>query len=333
MLFGFAEIPSEDYRRHVDLVKRAEELGFDYAWTPDQTFYRDPYVMLALAAQETEVIGLGIGVVNPYTRHPAMTARAIATLHEAAPGRITLGIGAGNRQELLAPIGIDFSDDAARCREAVEIIRRLLTGERTSYEGRHYVIRDVELLTAEASGVRLYIGGRGPGVLRAAGEVADGVIIGGLSTPAGMRYVWDQVDAGAAEAGRDRSELDVVCWISCYLTDDPATRKEAIRPMVAHFIGEAPWSVLRALELPREDVQRIKDTYAEGGSAWAAPHVTDDCIESFTMITEPAKGVERIEALSKAGVTQFCVLLPVGSVDDHRRVLEEFAERVFPSFK
>ena len=332
MKFGFAEIPSEDYRRHVDLVKRAEELGFDYAWTPDQTFYRDPYVMLALAARETERIGLGIGVVNPYTRHPAMAARAIATLHEAAPGRITLGVGAGNRQELLGPLGFEISHDAARCRETVEIIRALLTGEKVAYEGRHYVARDVELLTAEASGVRLYIGGRGPQILRAAGEVADGVIIGGLSTTAGMRYVWDHVREGAARAERDVSVLDVVCWISCYLTERPAERREAIKPWVAHFIGEAPRDVLEALELPAEVVNRIKEAYAERGSEGAARYVTDECVDSFSLITEPDRGVQRIEILSKAGVTQFCMLLPVGSVDEHRRQLEEFAERVFPRF-
>lgn len=333
MKFGFAEIPSEDYRRHVDLVKRAEELGFDYAWTPDQTFYRDPYVMLALSARETERIGLGIGVVNPYTRHPAMTARAVATLHEAAPGRITIGVGAGNRQELLTPIGIDVSDDATRCRETVEIIRELLTGEKTTYEGRHHTICDVQLLTARATGARLYIGGRGPQILRAAGEVADGVIIGGLSTPAGMRYVWEQVRAGAEKAERDLSELDVVCWISCYLTGEPGGRREAIKPWVAHFIGEAPTAVLEALELPADVVRRIKHAYDAAGSEGAASEVTDECIDSFSLITEPARGVERIEALDEAGVTQFCVLLPVGSVDDHRQLLEDFAENVFPRFR
>ncbi len=332
MRFGFAQILSEDFRKHVGLVRFAEELGFDHAWITDQTFYRDPYVILGLAAQATERIALGIGVTNPYTRHPAMTARAVATLHEAAPGRIHLGIGAGNRRELLSPLGIDGSHDSERCRETLEIVRRLLTGTMTTYVGDHYGVRDVELRTAAAPEVRLYIGGRGSRILQAAGEVADGVIIGGLSTAAGMRYVWDHVGAGGKRAKRDLGELEVVCWISCYLTERPAAKREAIKPWIAHFVGEAPRGVLEAIEVSDGVVQAIKSMYLQGGSTAAAPYVTEECIDAFSLITEPDKGADRIDALSRAGVTQFCMLLPIGSVDDHRKQLEEFAEVVFPRF-
>jgi 5,10-methylenetetrahydromethanopterin reductase len=331
--FGFAQIPSEDVVEHVALVKLGEELGFDDAWITDQTFYRDPYVILSMAAQETEHITLGIGVTNPYTRHPAMTARAMATLHESAPGRLNLGVGAGNRQELLARLGIDATHDAARCLETVEIVRRLLTGEKTTFKGDYYSVDDVTLQTAAASDVRLYVGGRGPRILQTAGRVADGVIIGGLSTASGMNYVWEQVGAGLRDAGRDATDLEIVCWITCFLLKDPAAKREAIRPWIAHFIGEAPRGVLKAVELPAETVRAIREAYKKGGSAGAAQYVTEDCIDAFSLITDPDRGIERIEALSQAGVTQFCMLLPIGSLHEHRKHLENFAQDVFPRFK
>ena len=111
--FGFAHVPSEHVDRHVELVQLAEELGFDCAWIPDQTFYRDPYVVLAALARATSTIALGVGVTNPFTRHPAMTARAIASVEELAPGRVALGVGAGNVRELLAPLGLPSSDGCA----------------------------------------------------------------------------------------------------------------------------------------------------------------------------------------------------------------------------
>jgi 5,10-methylenetetrahydromethanopterin reductase len=189
------------------------------------------------------------------------------------------------------------------------------------------------LQTASAPEAMLYIGGRGPQVLKAAGRVADGVIIGGLSTAAGMKYVWEQVGAGLKGANRDAGDLEIVCWITCFLSEDPTAKREGIKPWIAHFIGEAPQGVLKAVGLPAETVQAIREAYEKGGSAEAAPHVTDDCIDAFSLITDPSRGIERIEALSKAGVTQFSILLPIGSVNEHRRLLENFAQDVFPRFK
>ena len=85
MRFGFGHVPSGHYQRHVELVQRAERLGFDTAWIADQTFYRDPYVILAALATSTERIGLGLGATNPFTRHPAMTSRAIASSRRWRP--------------------------------------------------------------------------------------------------------------------------------------------------------------------------------------------------------------------------------------------------------
>lgn len=333
MRFGFAQVPREHYAKHVELIKFGEELGFDFAWLTDQTFYRDPYVLLSLALEATDRIGVGIGVTNAYTRHPAITARAAATMNELAPGRVRMGIGAGNRRELLAPLGITGDHEAERIRETVEIWQRLLSGERTTFQGRFYGVEEVALLTAPASEVPLYIGGRGPRILQTAGEVAAGAIIGGLCTPTGMRYALEHIERGTKRAQRDIADLDIVCWVSCFLTDRPRANRESLKPWIAHFIGEAPQAVLEAVGLEHGTVQAIRSTYENGGSTAAAEHVTDDCIDQFSLVTDHEEGAARIDALRKAGVTQFCMLLPTGSVDEHRIQLEEFSETIFPGFR
>jgi 5,10-methylenetetrahydromethanopterin reductase len=333
MRFGFAQVPREHYAKHVGLIKFGEELGFDFAWLTDQTFYRDPYVLLSLALEATDRIRVGIGVTNAYTRHPAITARAVGTMNELAPGRVHLGIGAGNRRELLGPLGIQGDHEAERIRETVEIWRRLLSGERTTFHGRHYGIEGVALLTAPAPEVPLYIGGRGPRILQTAGEVAAGTIIGGLCTPKGMTYALEHIEKGARQAQRDIAELDIVCWVSCFLTNHPQAKRESIKPWIAHFIGEAPQAVLEAVGLEDGTVQAIRSTYENGGSSAAAEHVTEDCIDQFSLVTDPEEGAARIDALRRAGVTQFCMLLPTGSVDEHRVQLEEFSETILPGFR
>ena len=106
------------------------------AWIPDQTFYRDPFLVMAHWAQATENIQLMIGVTNPYTRHPAQVARAIATVDEISGGRAHLGIGSGNRRELLLPMGYEQDAAAARTREMLTLVRALLHGETLQHEIR-----------------------------------------------------------------------------------------------------------------------------------------------------------------------------------------------------
>ncbi len=332
MRFGFSHHPAEHYARHVDLVGYAESLGFDTAWVPDQTFYRDPYVMLAACAAATERIELGLAVTNPFTRHPTMTARSAATVAEFAPGRFRLGFGAGNRRELLVPLDLPLDDTPGRCVETTEIVRGMLRGERLDYAGRHYRARGVELDFA-AEDVPIYIAGRGRGMLRAAGQVADGVIVGGLSTPEGIAYAWREITRGAARAGRDARSLEIVSWLMCDVTDDRAAAVESMRPMVAHIIGGAPADMLVEIGVPPETVADVKRAYAEGGKEAAASHVTEGCIDTVTLVGELDACLERIGGLEAAGVTQFGMLLPPGTVDEHRTHLARFAETVIAGYR
>lgn len=332
MRFGFSHHPAEHYSRHVDLIRHAEAIGFDTAWVPDQTYYRDPYVMLAAFAAATETIELGLAVTNPFTRHPTTTARCVATVAEFAPGRMRLGFGAGNRRELLDPLDLPLDDTPGRCVEAAEIVRGMLAGERLDYAGRHYRARGVAL-EFEADRVPIYIAGRGRGMLRAAGQVADGVIAGGLSTPAGVAYAWREIARGAARTGRDERALEVVSWVMCQVTDDRAGAADSVRPMVAHIIGGAPVDMLIEVGLGEALVATIKRAYAAGGKEAAAKHVTDECVDTFTLLGDAEQCLERVRALERAGVTQFGLLLPPGTVDQHRARLDRFAETVIAGYR
>jgi 5,10-methylenetetrahydromethanopterin reductase len=332
MRFGFSHHPAEHYSRHVDLIRHSEAIGFDTAWVPDQTYYRDPYMMLVACALATERIQLGLAVTNPFTRHPTITARCAATAAEFAPGRFQLGIGAGNRRELLDPLDLPLDDTPGRCVEATEIVRGLLAGDKLDYNGRHYRARGVEL-DFESEPVPIYIAGRGRRMLRAAGHVADGVIAGGLSTPEGVAYAWREIVRGAARSGRDAHALEVVSWVMCQVTDDRPSALDSARPMVAHIIGGAPADMLLEIGLDEGLVTKIKRAYAAGGKEAAAEHVTDACVDTFTLIGDADTCLGRIRTLEEAGVTQFGLLLAPGTVDQHRARLDCFAESVIAGYR
>src|SRR5512134_3441110 len=120
-------LPAYEPARLADLAVLAESAGFDDFWLADERFFREVYACLTLCALRTRRIRLGPCVTDPYSRHPALTAMAIATLDEIAGGRALLGIGAGISG--FAELGVVREKPARAIREAVTLIRRLLAGE------------------------------------------------------------------------------------------------------------------------------------------------------------------------------------------------------------
>src|SRR6266487_6727777 len=121
---GLLLLPTYDPDRLAALAELAEGTGYDDLWLADERFFREVYASLTLCALRTRRIRLGPCVTDPYSRHPALTAMAIATLDEIASGRAILGIGAGVSG--LRELGIDGSRSATAMREAIGLIRRLL---------------------------------------------------------------------------------------------------------------------------------------------------------------------------------------------------------------
>lgn len=333
MRFGFGFVPTQPLAESLRVVQLGERLGYEMAWIPDQTFFRDPFLVMAHWAQATENIQLMIGVTNPYTRHPAQVARAIATVDEISVGRANLGIGSGNRRELLLPMGYEQDAAAARTREMVSLVRALLHGEELQHESAYVTAKGLQLSWRPERVVPIYIAARGARMLEAAGELADGAAIGALVSEEGLDYAFGALERGAARAGRNVSELEIVSWVTCRVVEDEAAAHERLKPSVAHIIGGAPLSLLRAIGMEEGAIANLKRAYAAGGPAGAAPLVTRREIDMLTIVGTAAHVRETCERLAARGVGQIGILLTGGDAASNGRVLEDIAREVMPHFK
>ena len=155
----------------------AEESGFDSVWLGDHLLYRDDgrpergpwdvWTTLAALAASTERVRLGPLVACAAFHPPGLIARMAAAIDEIGGGRFVLGIGAGwNRTEFDA-FGIPYGERAARFEEAFEIVRRLLDGDRVTFDGRFHRTEDALLLPKPSRRTRLMVGSTGERVLRA----------------------------------------------------------------------------------------------------------------------------------------------------------------------
>src|SRR5262249_23773162 len=130
---GLLLLPAHTCDRLAALAQLAERTGYDFLWIADERFFREVYASLTLCALRTERVKLGPCVTDPYSRHPALTAMAIATLDEISGQRAVLGLGAGVSG--FRELGIARDKPGVGLREAVEGIRKLLAGETVKYPG------------------------------------------------------------------------------------------------------------------------------------------------------------------------------------------------------
>jgi probable F420-dependent oxidoreductase len=167
----------------VAIARAAEDVGFDSIWVGDHMLYRgdargergpwDVWTTLAALAASTSRVRLGPLVASTAFHPPGLIARMAASIDEVSGGRFTLGVGAGWNETEFRAFGIPFDRRVARFEEAFTIIRRLLAGERVTFEGTYYRVEDALLLPRPARRVPLMVGSAGPRVVGFASPHAD----------------------------------------------------------------------------------------------------------------------------------------------------------------
>jgi alkanesulfonate monooxygenase SsuD/methylene tetrahydromethanopterin reductase-like flavin-dependent oxidoreductase (luciferase family) len=160
------------------IARAAEAAGYDSVWVGDHLLYRgdgrpergpwDAWTTLAALAASTERVRLGPLVAATAFHPPGLIARMAAAIDEISGGRFVLGLGTGWNETEFHAFGIPFDYRVARFEEALEIIRRLLAGERVTFEGRYYRVEDAVLLPPSRRPVPLLVGSAGPRVVGAA---------------------------------------------------------------------------------------------------------------------------------------------------------------------
>src|SRR5438270_13097126 len=214
----------------VALACRAEQRGLSEAWLPETGHGRGVFAVAASVAAATRRVKIGIGVVNPFWRHPSVIAMEAAALDEASHGRLMLGLGAA----LWTLRALGEADDRTRrpltaMVEATSVVRRMLRGQ-SGPDGKIFKVRGHAKLdfASKLSAVPIYVGAVNARMLRAAGALADGVQLGAIVSPGYLRWSWQQIAEGASEAGRDPAQLDLASNVLVSLDSDARTARDAV---------------------------------------------------------------------------------------------------------
>ena len=176
----------------VEQARAAERAGFSTVWFAENPFNRGVLPAMAACALATATIRIGIGVFNPFNRHPTLIAMEMGALDELSGGRAVLGIGAGIK---IAQMGLPAHRPIAAVRDAVQIIRPLLRGEEVDYAGKIFKAEKVRLeFPLRRASMPILMAAVGDQALRLAGELADGLMISNMSPPAYTRRAVGDID-------------------------------------------------------------------------------------------------------------------------------------------
>jgi 5,10-methylenetetrahydromethanopterin reductase len=295
-------------------AREAEEAGFACGWVMDSQLLGgvlgDTYMHLAACAAVTRTLRLGPAVTNPFTRHATVTAAAMLTLEDAAPGRAVLGIGTGGSAlrtfgTSVTRLGGSWTAGRQAVRETVGLLRDLCDGKTVALDGAPL------RLPAPRPRIPVYVSATGERALELAGEIADGVIVQVGLHPAPLRWAIERVHRGAARAGRDPAAIRLVCSTFTSMDDDPARAVELAKPLAAWFYSKAPRFVeMAGFEVTqREPVVPVPpDLYHpldHAAAVRAAAFVPDDAARALCLTGTPEACGERLRSLAGLGIHQY----------------------------
>lgn len=309
-----------------DHIAQAEDLGYQRAWVYDSpALYHDVWMTLARAAERTERIGLGTGVLVPSLRHPMVNAAAIATLVQLAPGRVSVAIGAGfTGRHVLGQRPMRWVD----VREQVLAIRNLLRGEEVVWDGKPIrMVHPAGYGAPRPIDVPILIGADGPKGSAVAEELGDGTFAAGVPNPnASLAWRALLTFGTVLEPGESTSSPRVieaagpgvaVVLHGMYERGGPA--------VVDSFPGGPEWrTALEEVDPQRRHLATHEGHLVEltGRDRAGLQAGLSDLIGSFTLTAPPEEIAERIAAYVDQGITELA-FQPCGP--DLSREMETFA--------
>ncbi len=329
--FSLGMPSNQSFAEYARLAVLADRYEFDLLVTDDVPNWTPCWGLLFFFAHYTRHVRLGPSVTHPFLRHPLLTAANVAALDELSGGRAFLGIGRGDplyHRGLHTPM----ASPVRALREAVDIVRQALAGQRGGYRGEVFRIDPNFHLGCEPrrADVPIYLGTTGPVGFRLGGEIADGAHSPVLLDAKAIAMARENLEAGAQASGRDPCALDLAasCWTS--LGADPKTALHLVKDYLAPWLPRMPAMAAAGGAQP-DELQAMAEHAARNDVEGASRYVSDEVARALSICGTADQAIRRLEEAAAAGMRHFILKAPLGP--DIAEAIRLIGERIMPHFR
>ena len=321
MLLDIGVTSGKQLKQILALSKLADKLDLNCVWIGDDIAKpHDVFTVASIILLKYSKVHVGIGVTSPVIRNITTIARASSSLAEiGGKKRFRLGLGIGGLQDLKA-LGIAASNPERELYNAAVLLRKIWEGKTLSFED-DFVLKHYYPRYALGDQIPIFLGVRGPKLLKLAGEIADGVILSGPRTY--LEKAIALVSEDVVKSQRARRNFRFVLWVPTILIDEESDLK-LVKRTVAFVLADTPRKVLEMAELDYDKIKEIKTVFQRHGLAEASQLVTQELIDEAAIFGTSIQICEAFMTFEKFGVHEVVFGPPYGV--DPERALAELAQ-------
>lgn len=307
---------------HKEWFRELVDLGYTDVWSAEANG-ADGFTPLALAAAWAPELRLGSAIIPAFTRGPACLAQSVASLSDAAPGRVAFGIGTSSDVIVQRWNGVPFEEPYRQVKDMVTFVREALTGEKVSGTYGRSEVKGFRLGVVPAEPPAILIAALRQGMLRLAGRHGDGAIINWLSAQ-DVRTVVPIVNEAAAAAGKPQPEVAARIFVA------PTTDRDTVMAMgryaIAAYLTVPVYAAFHEWLGRGEELAEMSRLWADGDRKGALEAIPDSLVDELIVHGSPEQCREHIGRYVESGVTTPALaILPFGI--DQRQAIRDLAPR------
>jgi 1,4-dihydroxy-2-naphthoate octaprenyltransferase len=305
-----------DVAEFVRWADRARSLGLESVWIHDSYFERDAVTYASAVAAQVADIKIGLGALNPFTRHPVLIAMTVSALDEMAPERIILGMGSALPLRL-GQMGIPYTppDAVTKSSEAIDTLHTLWKGERipSGTPG----LPPLQPMFPPVHHVPIYLAGYRSGIMELAGQKGDGYLARPAESIPGLTKLLSVMNKAARAAGRDPNDIDVAGYLLALVGD---TRRDALNrakrePFVIFMMSILSDVTLNRAGFEPELRDRIAVHWRKEDYTTAGGLIPDELLDAFIVCGTRREIADRTWEYHEAGM-DLPILQPVVQDED-----------------
>ena len=310
----------------MERLKWAEDNGIPDAWFSDSGA-PDTLTQIAALGGQTKNIRIGVAVTPVYTRSPSVLAASANVISQIIPGRFIMGLGSSSQTIMGQFNGIPLDRPLTRVKETAQLVRTMLAGEKTNFEGETLYSRGYRQAPAE-NPPPIYLAALRPNMIEMAAEVGDGVIFN-LWPKGALPKMMEHVAIGAQRAGKDPAEVEIVNRAMVLCTDDKEYGRNLFRAAFGPYYATPVYNKFLAWAGYEDAANTITEGWAAKDREKTGGAMTDEMIDEIGIIGNEAEIQERIQADADGGVHTHIIAPLAASREDLDRTFNAFTAANF----